>query len=80
MDINERLTFTQSEAAALLGVSRRTLIEWAKRKKPVPFRSGGPGKACQYDGRELVAWFVEHSVRQDLRKHSWYFPDDLDGE
>jgi phage terminase Nu1 subunit (DNA packaging protein) len=64
MEFNEKLTFTQAEAAALLDVSRRTLNDWGKLKKPVPYRSGGRGKPSQYDGRELVAWYVEHRLRQ----------------
>jgi transposase len=78
MDINERLTFTQAEAAALLGVSRRTLNDWAKRKRPVPYRSNGPGKPSEYDGRELIRWYVEHRITQYRHSRGLYYDWELD--
>jgi phage terminase Nu1 subunit (DNA packaging protein) len=77
MDINEKLTFNQAEAAELLGVSRRTLIDWAKLKQPVPYRSGGPGKPAEYEGRALIEWFVRYRVWQARHRLYYFSADDF---
>lgn len=59
MDDGDRL-LTRGEAAALLNLSKDTLIRWARRGVgPKFYRLGGQ---TRYPLTDLLAWLEEHAV------------------
>ena len=63
----ERL-LSRQEAAALLGVPRRTLDEWAYRSAGPPFFK--VGKYCRYRESDLVTWLQARRVEPSASNRS----------
>jgi phage terminase Nu1 subunit (DNA packaging protein) len=56
----------QPEAAALLGITTRTLNNYSTEDPPIPLKR--ISQTCvEYDPSEIVRWFVAHEVSKALR-------------
>ena len=61
--MNGEFQISQSEAGYLLGVSTRTIREWARLPdNPLPHTKGRRGVPATYDPRALLVWWHEREL------------------